>query len=451
MNFSELFKQSGHLCRFSPDGKYLANAVQYRLIIREVNTLQILQLYTCLDAIQYIEWSADSLFILCGMYKRGLVQVWSIEETEWTCKIDEGSAGLIEVRWSPDGRHILTTADFHLRVTVWSLVNKSVSYIRYPKPCQKGVDFSQGGKYLALAERRDCKDFVSIFVCNTWQLVKHFETDTTDLAGIEWSPDGRVLCVWECCLQYKMLLYSVDGRCLATYSAYDWALGIKSVAWSPTSQFLAIGSYDQKIRLLNHITWKTIVEHSHPVTLKSSEVIVYTEVVKKPPLMSGDSEMNGTLLHYGVQSKYEVVEGTVPVPTVQPEPNKANPKLGIGSMAFSVDSRYLYSKNDNMPTAVWIWNVQRLGQEVLLLQDSSIKCIEWDPKQPRLALCTGNNKVYMWSPAGCLSVEVPTEATSFSVNRLAWHPSGDALLLLSRDQMCVCFLTDQGRVAQATP
>ncbi len=32
-----------------------ANAVQYRLIVRDVKTLQILQLYTCLDAIQYIE------------------------------------------------------------------------------------------------------------------------------------------------------------------------------------------------------------------------------------------------------------------------------------------------------------------------------------------------------------------------------------------------------------
>ena len=27
---------------------------------------------------------------------------------------------------------------FQLRVTVWSLVTKSVSYIRYPKQCQKG-------------------------------------------------------------------------------------------------------------------------------------------------------------------------------------------------------------------------------------------------------------------------------------------------------------------------
>lgn len=75
MDFSELFKVSGLLGRFSPDGKCLASCVQYRLIIRDVNTLQILHLYTCLDQIQYIEWSSDSLFILCAMYKRGIVQV----------------------------------------------------------------------------------------------------------------------------------------------------------------------------------------------------------------------------------------------------------------------------------------------------------------------------------------------------------------------------------------
>lgn len=58
-----------------------ASCVQYRLIVRDVNNLQILQLYTCLDQIQYIEWSSDSLFILCAMYKRGIVQVST--DTAW--------------------------------------------------------------------------------------------------------------------------------------------------------------------------------------------------------------------------------------------------------------------------------------------------------------------------------------------------------------------------------
>ncbi|XP_075696846.1 WD repeat-containing protein WRAP73-like [Rhinoderma darwinii] len=116
MNFSEVFKLSNQLCKFSPNGKYLASCVQYRLVIRDVRTLQILQLYTCLDQIQHVEWSADSMFVLCAMYKRGIVQVWSLELPDWHCKIDEGSAGLVSSCWSPDGRHILNTTEFHVSV-----------------------------------------------------------------------------------------------------------------------------------------------------------------------------------------------------------------------------------------------------------------------------------------------------------------------------------------------
>ena len=47
--------------------------------------------------------------------------------------------------------------------------------------------------------------------------------------------------------QYNVLLYSLDGRCLSRYNAYDLALGVKTLAWSPSSQFLAIGSYDEKV------------------------------------------------------------------------------------------------------------------------------------------------------------------------------------------------------------
>ena len=35
-----------------------------------------------------------------------------------------------------------------------------------------GLDFTKDGKFMALAERRNCKDFISIFACSTWQLVK---------------------------------------------------------------------------------------------------------------------------------------------------------------------------------------------------------------------------------------------------------------------------------------
>lgn len=61
----------------------------------------------------------------------------------------------------------------------------------------------------------------------------------------QWSPDGLCFAVWEGPLEYGVCLYSADGEYLSRYSAYSGALGIKSVAWSPSGQLLAIGSYDQ--------------------------------------------------------------------------------------------------------------------------------------------------------------------------------------------------------------
>ncbi|XP_016808294.1 WD repeat-containing protein WRAP73 isoform X2 [Pan troglodytes] len=410
MNFSEVFKLSSLLCKFSPDGKYLASCVQYRLVVRDVNTLQILQLYTCLDQIQHIEWSADSLFILCAMYKRGLVQVWSLEQPEWHCKIDEGSAGLVASCWSPDGRHILNTTEFHLRITVWSLCTKSVSYIKYPKACLQGITFTRDGRYMALAERRDCKDYVSIFVCSDWQLLRHFDTDTQDLTGIEWAPNGCVLAVWDTCLEYKILLYSLDGRLLSTYSAYEWSLGIKSVAWSPSSQFLAVGSYDGKVRILHHVTWKMITEFGHPATINDPKTVVYKEAEKSPQL--------------GL--------GCLSFPP---------PRAGAGPLPSS-ESKY------NIPNAVWVWDIQKLRLFAVLEQLSPVRTFQWDPQQPRLAICTGGSRLYLWSPAGCMSVQVPGEG-DFAVLSLCWHLSGDSMALLSKDHFCLCFLETEAVVGTA--
>ncbi|KAM8927069.1 WD repeat-containing protein WRAP73 isoform 2-T2 [Pelodytes ibericus] len=443
MDFSEGFKVSNQLGRFSPNGRYLASAVQYRLVIRDTNTLQIAQLYTCLDQIQHLEWSSDSMFILCAMYKRGIVQVWSLEQPDWHCKIDEGSAGLVSSCWSPDGRHILNTTEFHLRVTLWSLSAKSVSYMKYPKACHPGMAFTSDGRHMALAERRDCKDYISIFVCNDWHLLRHFEAETRDLTGISWAPNGCVLAVWESSLEYKMLLYSLDGRLLASYCAYEWSLGIKSVAWSPSSQFLAIGSFDEKIRILNHVTWKPIKEFTHLAALTNPKAVVYKEVEKCPAVVTEDltfplSRDRPSSL-FSVRSKYDIVQAPVNLRVIKPDSDRANPELGVGKLAFSPDNRYLASKNDNMPCSVWIWDIQKMSLFVVLEQSSAVRSLAWDPIHPRLAICTGNNKVYLWSPSGSVSVQVPVEA--FNVLSMAWQPLGeDSLLLISKDHLCLCYL-----------
>ena len=362
--------------------------------------------------------------------------MWSIEQPRWTCKVDGGSAGIIACYWAPDSRHILTTAEFNLQMSLWSLISKTSSFIKYPKLSQGGVDFNKSGKYMALAERRDCKDFVSVFDCSQWQLVRHFPVETKDLAGIAWSPDETVLCVWDSCLDYKVLLYSIDGRCVSSYTAYDDALGVKTVKWSPSSQFLAIGSYDQKVRVLNHVTWKTVAEHNHGTTVDGKNVVVYTEVEKKPFGMKSEPRFSAV----SSQSKFETSETPVTVPVVKPDPEKPHPKVGVGRIVFSCDCKYMATKNDNMPTAVWVWDVTKLELAVLLLHVNPVRDFQWDPVQTRLGICTGNNRLYLWSPAGCVSVSVPVD--SFTVHKLLWHPSGSSLTLVGSSHFCVCYITD---------
>ena len=324
-------------------------------------------------------------------------------------------------------------ADFSLHLTLWSLVSKSVSLIKYPKLPQSGLDFTPDGRYMALAERRECKDIVSVFDCSSWQLVQHFPVATQDLAGLQWSPDACVLAVWDTVLDYNVLMYSMDGRCLATYSAYEHALGVKTVSWAPSSQFLAIGSFDEKVRVLNHLTWRTVTEHTHPTTVHCAGAIVYQEVE--------DQALPLACLKASSQSHYDTPAPPVTVPASRPDPEKPNPRLGVGLATFSPDSRYLATRNDNMPSAVWVWDMLELGLAALLLQSAPVREACWDPHQARLAIATGNNRLYLWSPAGCVSVCVPCDP-SFSLTRLVWHPDGTALALLSSSHFCVCYLAD---------
>ena len=334
-------------------------------------------------------------------------------------------------------------ADFGLQIALWSLVNKSISFIKHPKLVTGGLDFSSDGSYLALAERRDCKDFLSLFDCCSWQLVQHFPVGTRDLAGLLWSPDGRVLAVWDSVLDYKVLLYSLDGRCLASYSAYEHALGIKTVAWSLSSQFLAVGSFDEKVRVLNHLTWRAVAEHCHSSPLDCEGAVVYSEVeAKLPPLSVLDELSLHPLPSRGArqpQTRYETVAMPITVPSTKPDPEKPHPSLGVGVASFSPDCRYLATCNDNMATAVWVWDMERLQLAVLLLQTRPVTDVQWDPQQSRLAVATGASQLYLWSPAGCVSVRVPADP-SFTLQKLVWHPAGTKLALVGPSHFCLCFL-----------
>jgi hypothetical protein len=103
-----------------------------------------------------------------------------------------------------------------------------------------------------VAQRRECKDSLSIFECDGWTPRTSFEVATHDLADVRWGRGSGVLCVVDSILKYQVLFYDVEGRCLHAFTLGDHSLGAKSIAWDPSRNFLAVGSFDERARLLNH-------------------------------------------------------------------------------------------------------------------------------------------------------------------------------------------------------
>ncbi|CAL2241696.1 unnamed protein product [Prunus armeniaca] len=165
-----------------------------------------------------------------------------------------------------------------------------------------------------------------------------FAVDTLDLSDTEWSPDDSTIVIWDSPLEYKVLIYSPDGRCLYKYQAYESGLGVKSVSWSPCGQFLAVGSYDQMLRVLNHLTWKTFAEFMHLSTVRAPCCAAVFKEVNEPLLLdmselclSDDfAQGNDDASEGHFRVRYEVTEVPISLPFQKPPADKPNPKQGIG-------------------------------------------------------------------------------------------------------------------------
>ncbi len=127
MEFSEVMV--GQKVVLSPDGTMIAAVDKYNLLIRDALSLGLIARFTCLDAITQALWSPDSAFILCAQSKRRIVQVWSVHDPDWYCKIDESVAGIANTMWSPDSRHILTVSEFQVGTRNVIAAKPSVLYL----------------------------------------------------------------------------------------------------------------------------------------------------------------------------------------------------------------------------------------------------------------------------------------------------------------------------------
>ena len=67
------------------------------------------------------------------------------------------------------------------------------------------------------------------------------------------------------------MFYCPKKGLLKQHQPYENALGIKSVRFSNNGEFLAVGSYDQVVRIFNCLTWDLITEFKHTKNVQKKE------------------------------------------------------------------------------------------------------------------------------------------------------------------------------------
>ncbi|OAV99625.1 hypothetical protein PTTG_11729 [Puccinia triticina 1-1 BBBD Race 1] len=387
-----------------------------------------------------------------------------------------------------------------------------------------GSALSPTGRYFALICRQpgNFHDHVSIYDTLTWTCASLFQlsAELVDPTHLHWSPCGRYLAIVESALlDYRVELWSPTGSKLGAFvpqpskqiltqinpSSTDHrthhppqtlhrshsdslpsvpphkrkvssstnhpdqetdtsahvGLGIRHIKWRPGGEYLAVGGWDSKVRILNDLTWTSICE------IDLSEISNAERVLDEPREWIGRTRGHGII-------PFEVESISVLPSPLKPDYSKPNPTMGIKEIEWSPKGDYMAVRNDAMPTAVFIFSFrgsnsssQNAHPDSIQLQSmvplrprlssilhfsSPVRCLQWHPTLTQLVLVCATSAVYSWFPRhpglSSSSAETPQPADycegigvpagiPFNAVSIHWNPTGDIMLISDKATFCL--------------
>ncbi|XP_023289539.1 WD repeat-containing protein WRAP73 isoform X2 [Orussus abietinus] len=442
---NNFFRTNQHLCSFSKDGSYLASAFQVNLMIKNTGTFDVFQSFVFADVIEYIEWSPDNEYVLCANFKKAVIQIFSILYPEWKCKLIEGSIGLERVLWAPDSKHFLSLSDFNIQLSIWSLEDKEVRHIQNLKSSvkkQTNLQFSPDGNHLATVITNDGLDYVGIYKTSNWKISRKLMCERlSSIDGINWSPNGELLCIWSSIIsESKLLIFSIlseshvgaycpEKRKESRNVRYGYTKhlkGIDIVKWMPSGQFLAVAGFNELVVLINHITWQPILQFNCNPVINNNYHKVFNECVIHVKDPSKTSSLS-------IKHVQEVLDRPVNVPILKKDGKHEPQFTNLDILEFSASGRYLALRHQVYPSALWIWDIISDCTDHLLLRNS-ISNIRWSGEEDRLMIFTETVHFFEWHPTNVACISTPR---GIIVSDARWHARGKIVALCGYNKVAI--------------
>lgn len=492
MDFTATYRHTARDCvAFSPGSTFIAyvgGAKGTRVFVRVFGTLQVVRSWELSHTLNALSWSRDGLFLLVSAHADGKdtgvsfvlpldpdasVRDGSDDGRGWVAKLDAGPAGLHSAAWLPVWRipAVVQFSHFGIRALISSLVDQALFVVPHTQPMLLAC--AAWPEHYGLVQREHETDYIALYRAKDgkapnmddpveWIRDRVIRLHTRHLSNIEWSPDGNYFCVCEHHLEYKAYIHSLSGALLATFqqvngtpetfvapgalgsrssslrasqtpvaSVAGGGLGIRKVAWHPSSQFIAIGGYDEAVRILASGDW------TEAYTLDLSERTVQSNVWSEPRHWFEATEGCGIVA-------LEQIVGPVELRAAAGERNDI-PQAGICELAWNNSGSFLAVINEAIPSTVFVYEFA-FGEGVhvagVLSLSAPVCSLAWSPKSDTLAVGCGNSAVYLWNEDAPEAVAVPNYG--FSTQRVEWIPDGRALLLVSTSAFCCAVSAEHG-------
>ncbi|UZJ51506.1 hypothetical protein CBS101457_000826 [Exobasidium rhododendri] len=470
--------------------------------VRVSTSLQVVRNWTMEFHATSADWSRDGSLLLVVGEAEFVVLAVDPSTSRKLAKDDSegvvacvkvGMEGLSSACWVGCEGHeaVCSFSSDDVIANIYNVRNKSVFTIINLKRLK--LFSSPSVQHLAFLLRQDAKDGLIIVASPTsrhnkfWATDEQFSLQTNDAVEVVWSPDEKYLAVREGPLEYKVQIYSplgllqssfqIDSNVTQVQSSFvsvldsnattesekvsGGGLGIRAMRWAPNSSLLAVGGYDQAVRILESREWSmgACLDLSKKVVAdcEASKVMGPLTAWREPYDWKRETGGRGIV-------EYERVDTPFTLPSVRIDMSaNSNFKTGIVWLEWNHNGSLLAVRNDNQPAAVYVYAFppldpregdQRIQPYLLAVSmlSSSITLAAWKPVAadqvhlPDSSLAVINvegQSIHLWSYQGGLSprqvVEaIPIPIDDFQASDFAFAPDGNKILITSHDDTFCC-------------
>jgi WD40 repeat protein/energy-coupling factor transporter ATP-binding protein EcfA2 len=440
---------------FSPDGKYLAAAVDESTawVWEVASRREVMQLKHDSAEVVEVAFSSDSKYVATAGRDK-TARVWEVATRREVTRLKH-ELPVIAVAFSPDGKYLVTGSEDR-KAWMWEIASgREVARLENGGRPEKefGLAFSLNGKYLATATGSITEREIHPGIARVWDATSRREIKRLIGASshIALSPDGKYLAtaaihdifgnsksiqVWEVARGREVpqimkhedfvvnVAFSPNGKYLATASLgktarlWDATNGhevarlkhegsVNQVAFSPDGKYLATAGLDNTARVWDGISGRevarmTIIEEA--TALKPEERglrfpnLIWNSIVAFSP----DSKYLATASWDKVKV-WEATSGREVMRLRHEKVKLANSSVpvnqpdGLIAVTFSSDGRYLAAAGQNI---VRVWESQG-GREVVRLSHPKVDGVTFSRDGKYLAttassLSGGNANALVW-------------------------------------------------------